>query len=78
MTFSHDGQDVFEPEMRSDPGKLLRANALAASLDGGDAEAVALGAWSLVHGIAMLVLDEQIIYNESMVDRILQSISVAN
>ena len=62
------------PDVLADPsgdaaGRLLHENALA--LTGGDAaeaELLAMRAWSLVHGLAMLMLDGRLPHDEALID----------
>ena len=70
LIFSTAGKALAEFDMRSDPGKMLQANALAATPDGGDTKALALKAWSLAHGFAMLVLDGQITFSHDILDSV--------
>ncbi|MBV9892102.1 MAG: TetR/AcrR family transcriptional regulator [Rhizobacter sp.] len=55
-----------EPEAMS----LLRANAAALTAPGGNPRAVALHAWSLAHGLAMLMLDGQIPTDDATIDAV--------
>ena len=53
---------------------LLRANAVAlASGNGGDAEVIALQAWALAHGLAMLMLDGQVPHDGALVARVVNA-----
>ena len=57
----------------NDASRLLRANAAAELPAGAGAEAIeteALGAWALVHGLAMLMLDGQVPADEQIIDRL--------
>ena len=62
------------PDVLADPsgdaaGRLLHENALA--LTGGDAaeaDLLAMRAWSLVHGLAMLMLDGRLPQDEALID----------
>ncbi|SIT06242.1 TetR/AcrR family transcriptional regulator [Insolitispirillum peregrinum] len=57
----------------SDAGALLYANAAAfAARAGGEAHARAIRAWSLVHGLAMLMLDGQIPADEALIDQLIR------
>jgi AcrR family transcriptional regulator len=57
--------------LASEAAMMLRANAAAAT-GGGDAAGVgAIQAWSLVHGLAMLMLDGQIAQDEALIDRVI-------
>lgn len=55
--------------------RMLRANAVAASSEGAgpeQAENGALRAWSLVHGLAMLMLDGQLPPDDQLIDALIQ------
>lgn len=56
----------------SDAFSFLQANAAAAAgSDGGAGQFVALRAWSLVHGLAMLMLDGQLPADPALIDRVI-------
>ena len=53
---------------------FLRANAAAAAPQGADAlqvQAIALGAWSAAHGLAMLMLDGQVPPDDALIDAVI-------
>lgn len=51
---------------------FLRANAaLLAEGKGGDAQVIALQAWAIVHGLAMLMLDGQVPPDDALIDRVI-------
>lgn len=51
---------------------FLRANAaLLAEGKGGDAQVIALQAWAIAHGLAMLMLDGQVPADDALIDRII-------
>ena len=53
---------------------FLRANAAAAAPQDADAlqvQAIALGAWSVAHGLAMLMLDGQVPADEALIDAVI-------
>jgi len=51
---------------------FLRANAAAlAAGKGGDAQLIALQAWAMVHGLAMLMLDGQVPVDDALIDRVI-------
>jgi AcrR family transcriptional regulator len=53
---------------------LLRANAaLLAEGKGGDAEVIALRAWAVAHGLAMLILDGQAPVDDALIDRVIDA-----
>ena len=49
---------------------MLQAYAAALAPNGVDPEIFALQSWSLVHGLAMLLLDQQITLDEAAIDRV--------
>jgi AcrR family transcriptional regulator len=52
---------------------LLQANAAAeAAQDGGEARVRAVQAWALVHGLAMLMLDGQIPFDDALIDAVVR------
>ena len=65
-------QDLLsEPEADvPDAMAFLRANAAEAARGAGDATSVALQAWSLAHGLAMLMLDGQVPAGDETLDRV--------
>jgi hypothetical protein len=57
-----------------DAMSFLRANAaMLAEGKGGDAQVIALQAWALVHGLAMLMLDGQVPVDETLIDRVIDT-----
>ena len=62
---------LWESEEVPDAMAFLRANATALAPPGMDARAVALGAWSVAHGLAMLMLDGQIPADEAIIDAVI-------
>jgi len=70
------------PHLRSVPEALsfLRANAASAAPPGASEEvvrAVALQAWSLAHGLAMLMLDGQVPADEALIDAVISIEEIA-
>lgn len=64
--------DAHDEAVGSDAYSFLQANAAAAAADqpGDDAaQIVAVQAWAMVHGLAMLMLDGQIAADEALIDR---------
>jgi AcrR family transcriptional regulator len=56
----------------NDAMTFLRENArLAAERKGGDAQVVAVQAWSIAHGLAMLMLDGQVPPDDALIDRVI-------
>ena len=58
------------PNPGSEAMIFLRENAAATARSGEDKESVALRAWSLAHGLAMLVIDGQISPSESQIQSV--------
>ena len=52
---------------------MLRANAARLAPPGADPTALALRAWSLAHGLAMLMLDGQVPAAEATIDAVLDA-----
>ena len=52
----------------SDAMAFLRANAVAVASARGDATIIALQAWSMAHGLAMLMLDKQVPAKDATID----------
>ncbi|MGY4399125.1 AcrR family transcriptional regulator [Sphingomonas sp. UYAg733] len=53
---------------------FLRANAaLLAKGKGGDAQVIALQAWAIAHGLAMLMLDGQVPIDDALIDRVIDT-----
>jgi AcrR family transcriptional regulator len=53
---------------------FLHANATALAENvGGDAHVVALQAWAIAHGLAMLMLDGQVQVDDAMIDRVVDA-----
>ena len=74
LVFSNPAQQALLSEPAADvPDAMafLRANAAIAAGDQGDATIVALQAWSLAHGLAMLMLDGQVPTSDDTIDRVL-------
>lgn len=61
-------------EKEDDAMAFLRANAaLLAKGKGGDAQVIALQAWAIAHGLAMLMLDGQVPVDETLIDRVIDT-----
>jgi len=54
----------------NEAGRLLRENAERLSADEAAARLVALRAWGLVHGLALLILDGQIVLEDAEIDAV--------
>ena len=70
LIFSGGKPATGEPD---DAYTFLRENAAAAAGQGADATVVAIQAWSLAHGLAMLMLDGQVSVDDPMIDRIIDA-----
>jgi len=55
---------------------LLAANTLAITGDKDKAERLALQAWAVSHGVAMLMLDGRIPADDGLIDRLIDSSSL--
>ena len=72
FTHAHGGNGV--PDASTLAGRLLREK--TAALTGGpgpEAERLALQAWAIAHGVAMLMLDRQLPADPALIDRLLDS-----
>ena len=59
-------------EQEDDAMAFLRANAaLLAEGKGGDPQVIAIKAWAVAHGLAMLMLDGEIPVDDALIDRVL-------
>jgi AcrR family transcriptional regulator len=59
-------------EEEDDAMTLLRANAaMLAEGKGGDAQVIALRAWAIAHGLAMLMLDRLVPIDDALIDRVM-------
>ena len=72
LIFANSGKgDLLAGQPEDEAFAFLRANATAlAKAVGGDAQIVALQAWAIAHGLAMLMLDGQIPADESTIDAV--------
>lgn len=55
----------------SDAAHMLRENALQLAGDAQGAERLIIQAWSVVHGLAMLMLDGQLPHDDALIDEII-------
>ncbi|GAA0309708.1 TetR/AcrR family transcriptional regulator [Sphingomonas oligophenolica] len=66
--------DLLDGKPEDDAMAFLRANAAAlAEGVGGDAQVVALQAWAIAHGLAMLMLDGQVPVDDALIDRVVDA-----
>jgi AcrR family transcriptional regulator len=76
LVFAH-GATVPSPMKGSDPASdLLRRTTTELTGGGPAAETLALQAWSIAHGIAMLMLDERLPPDPALIDRLLDTESL--
>lgn len=74
LVFAHGDPALLKPD-KSDPASQLLHDATA-RLTGGDpaaAERLALQAWSLAHGIAMLMLDRRLPPDSGLIERLIDA-----
>lgn len=74
LVFAH-GDPAHLPTNKSDPASQLLHDSTV-ELTGGDgagADRLALQAWSLAHGIAMLMLDKRLPSDEALIDRLIDN-----
>ena len=62
-----------DPDDPPEAMKFLRANAAAVAPAGTDPNVLALAAWSIAHGLAMLILDGQVSDDPGVVDAVIGS-----
>ncbi|WP_298672871.1 TetR/AcrR family transcriptional regulator [uncultured Sphingomonas sp.] len=70
LVFAHPASQGMD-EKEDDAMAMLRAAAVALAPEGTDPTAFALRAWSLAHGLAMLMLDGQVEVDDAMIDRVI-------
>ncbi len=70
------GHPVGDGEAPDEARALLTANTQALAGDPGRAEILALQAWSIAHGIAMLMLDGRIPADDQLIERMLDTESL--
>jgi len=75
LIFANSGKgDLLAGQPEDEAFAFLRANAAAlAKAVGGDAQVVALQAWAIAHGLAMLMLDGQVEVDDAMIDRVVDA-----
>lgn len=67
MIFSHPAPQQCDDRMPDDATAMLRAGAAKVAKDGVDPAILALRAWSVVHGLAMLMLDRHISIDDATI-----------
>ncbi|WEK42255.1 MAG: WHG domain-containing protein [Candidatus Sphingomonas colombiensis] len=70
LVFAHPAPQGMR-EKDDDAMAMLQAAAVALAPAGTDPAAFALGAWSLAHGLAMLMLDGQVEVDDATIDRVI-------
>ncbi|MFW2851983.1 TetR/AcrR family transcriptional regulator [Sphingomonas sp. TX0543] len=70
LVFAHPVPPGFH-DKEDDAMAMLKATAAALAPPGTDANAFALRAWSLAHGLAMLMLDGQVSVDDGTIDRVI-------
>lgn len=75
LIFANSGKgDLLADQPEDEAFAFLRANATALAKEvGGDAQIVALQAWAIAHGLAMLMLDGQVQVDDAMIDRVVDA-----
>ncbi|WP_082006658.1 TetR/AcrR family transcriptional regulator [Sphingomonas sp. ERG5] len=73
LIFANPASIQLQPKSHEDDAMaFLRANAaLLAKGKGGDAQVIALQAWAIAHGLAMLMLDGQVPVDDTLIDRVI-------
>ena len=62
------------PAAPSEAMRFLRSSAAAIAPAGVDPDVLALGAWSIAHGLAMLILDGQVDADPALIDAVITSV----
>ena len=75
LIFANSGKaDLLAGQPEDEAFAFLRANATALAKEvGGDAQVVALQAWAIAHGLAMLMLDGQVTVDDGLIDRVVDA-----
>ena len=75
LIFANPDSIKLQPDGHEDDAMaFLRANAaLLAQGRGGDAQVIALRAWAIAHGLAMLMLDRQVPVDDALIDRVIDA-----
>ncbi len=76
LIFAHPAPADFThgtPDHADDAMTMLRENARAAAPPGADPQVFALRAWSLAHGLAMLILDGQVTPSNATIDAVIDA-----
>ena len=71
LIFSHAWRDRPGLDGQNEPAMLLRASVAARATNEKEAEKLALRAWSLAHGLAMLILDGQLEFSDALLELVL-------
>jgi AcrR family transcriptional regulator len=74
LIFAHGETAKAQPDKSDPASQLLHASTVELTgSDGPDAERLALQAWSLGHGIAMLMLDKRLPADDALIERLIDS-----
>ena len=75
LIFANSGKgDLLAGQPEDEAFAFLRANATALAKEvGGDPQVVALQAWAIAHGLAMLMLDGQVQVDDAMIDHVIDA-----
>lgn len=76
LVFAHpaDSPDgVFTPDEEDEAKSMLRANAERYAPPGVDPQVAALQAWSLAHGLAMLILEGHVPADDALIDAVIDA-----
>jgi AcrR family transcriptional regulator len=65
------------PYAEDDAASFLQANAAALAPPGSDPKIFALQAWSVAHGLAMLMLDGQVPVDNALIDKVIDAHDIA-
>lgn len=65
------------PDAEDDATSFLQANAAALAPPGADPRIFALQAWSVAHGLAMLMLDGQVPVDNDLIDKVIDAHDIA-
>ena len=71
LAFTHGGYAAAPTESSDEASRILRG--YAEQFGGDDAERLALQAWAVAHGLAMLMLDGRLQPDDSVIDRVLDT-----
>ena len=73
LVFAHCDPANFRSGGPDPAGELLHESTVALTGDGPAAERLALQAWAIAHGVAMLMLDKRIPADDALIDRLIDT-----